>query len=81
MRPAQTSWMAGLDRVAVIVTAAHVWSRPVGLLPLGPELTNQLGLRNKTISHHEDWKHLQETVSTLCHRYMEFCLGFEPRIS
>ena len=81
MRPARTSWMAGLDRVAVIVTAAPVWSRPVGLIPLGPELTIQLGLRNATISHHEDWKHLQETVSTLCLRYMEFCLGFEPRIS
>ena len=70
MRPARTSWMAGLDRVAVIVTAAHVWSRPVGLIPLGPELTIQLGLRNATISHHEDWKHLHE-----------FCLGFKPRIS
>ena len=81
MRPVRTSWMAGLDRVAVIVTGVHVWSRPVGLIPLGPELTIELRLRNATISHHEDWKHLQEAVSKLHLRYMEFCLGFKPRIS
>ena len=55
---------------------------PVGLSLLkGSELTIQLGLRNVTISHHEDWKHQCETFSTLRLRYMEFCLGFEPRIS
>ena len=53
-----------------------------GTQPLkGSELTIQLGLRNVTISHHEDWKHLCETISTLRLRYTEFCLGFEPRIS
>ena len=35
----------------------------------GSELTIQLGLRNVTISHHEDWKHLCETISTLRLRY------------
>ena len=73
--------MAGLDRLAVIMTGVHVWPGPVGLTPLGPELTIQLGLRNVTISHHEDWKHLRETVSTLHLRYtITLCILLLPGV-
>ena len=50
-----------------------------GTQPLkGSELTIQLGLRNVTISYHEDWKHQCETLSTLRLRYMSSAWDSHP---
>ena len=62
-------WMAGTRHDSSHSDWCPRLVQASGTDPLGPELTIQLGLRNVTISHHEDWKHLCETISTLRLRY------------